>query len=429
MRYNIIKPSGNEIEHPYFRDLIHNFNYFHNHQMTEEKLLSYSNKWKDNSNLNHLPTVEDLLNTVPYEELMSGQQFVCKIPVSMVWTSAKSYGGYDRIEKVSIEKCIEKLNQKTFGDSELKGFSDADAGVLQAKVRITPNGEGGYDVTIVKFIGNHRIVKKLLANGGEDGYVRMMISFHNTNIYSLDNYIAVESEGHTTDAGDRVSQNEEQRFFSGLRAKRTEWVQVYNWMRSMEVNYRDIMNIDSVEGAEDFITLKSLQGLNRGTENGMFREYGKDNVNNAMRIIKRIAKEITGESTILITPLHCMTQMYWAFTDLPGKTNNGAPLFTVEELDRFMMQFFTMKNTVVNPFESEDMDRKNPRFSINELKQSGSMKSYAYINAHTFWPYINDCFKQNKQSKTGIGSDGAAMKMFLSKCDQWTYNEVKRIIT
>lgn len=429
MRYNIIKPETNEVYHPTYEDLIHNLNYFHTNQITEEKLLGYKGRWNDNSNLENLPTFNELLETLSLEELRSYPQHICRMPISYIWTSAMSLGGYDRIESVDLSKCVEKLNTQPFGSTTPKGFNDVDAGTLAAKIRLTVNSDGEYDVTVVKFIGNNRIVKKLLANGGEDGYVRMAVSFHSSGVYQLDDYLAIESEGHTTDAGDRLAQNEEQRFFSGLRANRIEYIQVYNWMRSMGVNYRNVMNIDKVDGAEDFITLQSLQGLNRGTENGLFRKYGKDNVNNAIRIIKRIANEITGEKTILVTPLHCITQMYWAFTDIPGKRDNSSPLYTVEEMDQFMIEFFTMKNTSINPFESEDSVRKQPRFGLNELKQTASVKSHVYINAHTFWPYINDCFKRNKQTKTGIGPDGQAMQSLLGLCDKWVVSEVKRIIT
>ena len=50
--------------------------------------------------------------------------------------------------------------------------------------------------------------------------------------------------------------------------------------------------------SENWLTLKSLQGIKNGQGNGLFKTYGEENVGRALQTIKRLCNEVTKETVI-----------------------------------------------------------------------------------------------------------------------------------
>ena len=172
---------------------------------------------------------------------------------------------------------------------------------------------GSCDWQLVKYIGNNRIVKKLIANNGEITNVLMSVTFHEQGLEQSD-YIQIEAERHTTDAGDRSGQNESQKFASSYRSGRKHAVDTFNFLKNEKLNYDGIMQIEGVEGAEDFLNLTSLSGLKEGMGNGFFKRFGEGNVRAAIGTVRKIAK-ITGEKSVGMSPIECLSIMFQCFTE------------------------------------------------------------------------------------------------------------------
>ena len=62
------------------------------------------------------------------------------------------------------------------------------------------------------------------------------------------------------------------------------------------------MQQEGIEGSENWLTLKSLQGIKNGQGNNHFKTYGEENVGSTLQTIKRLC-EITGETVIGATPV------------------------------------------------------------------------------------------------------------------------------
>ena len=84
-------------------------------------------------------------------------------------------------------------------------YRQSAAGVLSGMLR--PHQTLLDHWVLSKFIGNNRVVKKLLPNGGRPSRVLMQVQFHEVG-KTAEEYIQIESELHSTDAGDRSGQNE-----------------------------------------------------------------------------------------------------------------------------------------------------------------------------------------------------------------------------
>ena len=112
-------------------------------------------------------------------------------------------------------QCRTNLNEEN-QDGEPKGYRMSDAQTLSAMLRPHPTILGTY--ILVKFIGNNRVWMKLLANKGKDSLVKMEVTFHEEGLTQKD-YITIEAESHSTDAGNRSSQNELQKFASNYRSE------------------------------------------------------------------------------------------------------------------------------------------------------------------------------------------------------------------
>ena len=102
-----------------------------------------------------------------------------------------------------------------------------------------------------------------LIDNGKITEVLMSVRFHKMGLTQKE-YIKIESERHTTDAGDRSGQNESQKFASSYRAGRKHAVECFNFLKNEKLNYDGIMQLERVEGADDFLNLSSISGLKDG---------------------------------------------------------------------------------------------------------------------------------------------------------------------
>lgn len=374
INYEIVDSSNYDSTKKVFSDLINNNNYFHS-KYDEAKLICLGN-YNDNSNYDSYPTLEEIVNN--YDPIKDkGKTFVCTVKDSQIFTSDSSLGGYDRLTQVSDKKCRENLNQKLYGSDEPKGFDDNDAGTLNAFIRFLKGENGKIYFYLVKNMGNHRFWMKKLAHKGESVKLLFKVKFHDFDlILNQDNFITIESDAHHSDAGDRQSQNETQKFMSGLRAKRIETVECFNFLKEHKIEYADVMKLEKVPGSKNWPSITSIMGFNQGTGNGIFKKHKDINVIAAIGVAKSVAK-ITKETVIPNSSIWCLASMFDSLTENKGTSATSSALFNKDQLRKFFIAFFR-ENNKTSPF------RRN-KLKLADLVQSQGVKDYNFINCDIFW--------------------------------------------
>jgi len=179
-------------------------------------------------------------------------------------------------------------------------------------------------------------------------------------------------------------------------------------LKNNQFNYRTIMTQENVEGCEDWLTLKSLQGIKDGRGNGHFKKYGEDNVSLALTTIKELAK-ITGEEVIGATPIEVIALMYSIYTVYgKKKADNPTPMFTSDELHDYFVKLWKIKQIQSFGQRSE--------LKINSLSWSGGVKDNAYICAREFWPTIVEHWMDINDAKIGWSIECYANTKLIQKC-------------
>ena len=422
MTYVIARPTSALNSHiqASFPDLVNNLEVFREN-FSDEDILALPD-WNDDTNYSNLESLDELIERLDgdYDPTYT---YTVRVPIDYIYSSAKEQGGYDRTidvntKKSYIDTCKSNLNTND------KGYRQDDCGSLHGMIRQTvitdfETGEVKRLLVLAKDQGNNRVLMKLLANKGRVTDVRMDVRFHSVN---ETNYISEESEIHTTDAGNRNGQNEEQKFHSGYRSGRKEFVDCYNFLHKYNLNYNGIMQIEGVENADERLSLSNIMGLNAGEGNGIFKKYGKENVVHAIETIQELVK-ITGERTIPVTPVWCLALMYKTLTDIPLSAGDKSPVFTREQLHNFFVKFWEMKNR-------DDGFGGTSAFGVSELKQTGGVKNYAYIVSRMFWEDGNlmRWYKSQRNRKYGFGADCAPMKYLIGETDEFMKKEVNRLV-
>jgi len=401
---NIVSFNSNHKTH--FTDLVSNLKLFNN-QYNETRLNDLP-VWIDNSDYSNYPTFEEIVeNFDPKRD--NGKTFVCRVKDIQFWTSDSTLGGYDRGTKTSDQKCRDNLNQKLHGSDKPKGFNDDDAGTLNAYVRYHIDKNGVLHLYLVKNMGNHRFWMKKLANRGDSVELLVKIKFHKIedNLKQSD-FIRIESDAHHSDAGDRQSQNEGQKFHSGFRAEREELVDCFNFLYNNELNYQGIMELEKKENANTWPSLSSIMGFSNGGGNGIFKKYGEINVTAAVGVAKKIAKEVTKETTIPNSAIWCFASMFKSLTE-PQGTKGTPPLFNKEELSEFFYEYFKDQNI-------ESMFRRT-KLKLNDLSQTGGVKDFNYICITKFWRdgAIVEFFTTKRRRTNGFTTNHPCMKHFLNQ--------------
>ena len=140
-----------------YSDLINNFNTFHTHY-SEDELLDIKGKWEDDSDYSNYRELEDLVkNATPEDYEKSHVVSVWIHTFSVVkkhWVVVTVHFGLSQIVV---------LRRHNFLVSIVKGkYRQSAAGVMSGMLRPHPTLLDHW--VLVKFIGNNRVVKKLLAN-------------------------------------------------------------------------------------------------------------------------------------------------------------------------------------------------------------------------------------------------------------------------
>lgn len=389
-----------------FSDLINNNNYFHS-IYDEAKLICLDN-YNDNSNYNSYPTLEEIVkNYNPIED--KGKTFVCTVKDNQIFTSDSSTGGYDRLTQVSDKKCRENLNQPLFGSNEAKGFDDNDAGTLNGFIRFFKGENEKIYLYLVKNMGNHRFWMKKLAHRGESVVLLFKVKFHDLDLnLNQDNFITIESDAHHSDAGDRQSQNETQKFMSGFRAKRNETVECFNFLKENELEYAGVMQLEKISGSEKWPSLTSIMGFNQGMSNGIFKKYKDINVLAAIGVAKSVAK-ITKETIIPNSSIWCLASMFDSLSENKGTSPTSSALFNKDQLRKFFIAFFR-ENNKTSPF------RRN-KLKLADLVQSQGVKDYNFINCDIFWKdgAIVEYLTHIKDRQNGFTPNHPSMQHLLNQ--------------
>lgn len=396
-----------ETQSPLYSDLVNNKQLF-DESFTEEEIYKFD--YSDNSDYSHFEHIDDfLLRDFSDEDLK--KSYVIRVPIDYIWSSEKSKGGFDRPKWANLNKAQNLSNLNTpDANGDPKGYDERDAGILAGIFRPGPEIGGICDWQLVKYIGNDRIVLKLIANNGKVTDVLMSVCFHTIGL-EQNQYIAIEAERHTTDAGDRSGQNESQKFASSYRAKRTNAVHCFNYLKNNQLNYDGIMQIEGVENADSFLNLSSISGLKEGPGNGFFKKFGESNVTAAIKTIREVAK-ITGEDIIGASPIECLSLIYKCFTEYGKHEHSNQMMFEKEELDEFFVKYFKTLNT-----DQPDMFSGNGtkgKFLLKHLNASGTIKCMVYIGATKFWPALSNYWMFIRQSKHSFSNDCYATTMYIS---------------
>lgn len=359
-----------------FPDLVNNYDEFH--KIYDEKDLINLPSWTDNSDYSHLPSIFDII----FENHIH-KPILVRMPLNLIFSSEKSKGGYDRTLDIinSDNQCRTNLNQKDC-NGNIKGYDQIDASALSCYIRWSSDGTP----VCVKYIGNNRIQMKLLANRGEITEVAVMINVHPKDL-PYEECLRIEAENHCTDAGNRQSQNENQKFFSEIVAQRKGAVECFNFLRDNKLDFstktgnKSIMEMMDIS-IDNRLTLSNLGGLQHGYNSAPFTKFGIDNLKYAVRIAYEIGFNVTDEKVMNITPIKILAMMYKVFTNYGVKFKDG-PLFTVEQLDKFFIKHYEV---LASPWEEKTK-------KLNNLTVTGSNKDIALICVNEFFPSIQQYYK------------------------------------
>jgi len=406
-----------------FSDLVSNLQLFNKAYdgKDKDKLLHKLPFWSDNSNYNSYPTIDDVIkNFNPKTSL--DQTFVCRVRDDQIWSSDFTLGGFDRATQTNDKSCRNNLNTKKYGEDRVKGFNDDDSGTLNAYIRYQVKKDGTIDLICVKNMGNHRFwMKKLAAAGGPTEHL-MKIRFHEgmpalakfdlfgvvetSNPLKQAKMITIEAAAHHADAGDRNTQVEGQKFYSGLTAKIPAYVDCFDFLLANKINYKGIMQVKGVKDCENWPEISSITGLNLGKGNGSFKTYGTDNVLKSIAVARRIAMEITKEPIIMNSSIKCFGGMYKSLTELHDGITKS--LFSKEQLSDFFYDFFKENNR-------KSKFRRNS-IKLKMLTQSGSVKDFNYVSANMFWRdgAIVEYFRDMTDRDNGFTTSHKCMVHFLN---------------
>lgn len=407
INYSLVN-SGQKL---HFTDLLSNRSIFDEKYSVEE--LHKLPDWNDNSDYSSYTPIEDILNNFD-PDIDEGRTYTCLIGDEYIFTSDSSKGGFDRGSQTSDEKCRQNLNQTINGSDEPKGFDDNAAGILNAYIRYYVDKNGHIYFYVVKNMGNHRLWMKLLTHKGKKVKLPFKIKFHKlSEKLEQSDFIRIEADAHHSDAGDRQSQNENQKFYSGLLSNRKEFLDAFSYLQKHRIEYAGIMKQQNIEGCDGWPILNSIYLLNKGFGNGIFKDYKETNVDWAMKTAREIALKVTKEEVIPNSAIRCFASMFYylteQFSDSSGKLCSS--LFDKDELKDFFVLFFKEKNTT-------SIFRKN-KLLLKDLSISSGVKDINYICASIFWNEgaIIEYFKTTKNRNNGFKSGNPNMNNFIQDID------------
>ena len=478
MKFKIMSANDciGEYNHPTVPTAINNFKAFTKHWKTENsenpsgwKYLKDIEDFSNDQDLDHLPTIEEIIEEYikdpdkfrPY--VKNGQKkrrmFPCRILASQTWSSEKSIydenldsTGYDRpiTQTMNQSLHLSHLRQKDKETSESKGFTNHDCMMLAGLVRIK-HCDDKIEVTITKPEGNGRIVKGLITSKGEDMYFPYQVSFHEENLSEKEMH-KVEAKMHHTDAEERSTQNESQKFSSGYNAGVPEYVFCYNFLWELELDFDGVMNAKrKAQGLKPWKQVSSISMINRGENEGMFKKAkngitlhpqqpGYEFTRLAHIVAKKMAEK-TKEDIIFSSAIQAIASMFHSlcqdFNRLAKNPSSKGPLFTEQQLEDYLIQFAEDAEILYNiKLECEKIQGRpigvmKDTFKLKDLALTPSTKSIEAICVRVFWKdkHITNWWMNIKKSARGFSEENPNIIHFVNKCkDPATKTEMKRTI-
>lgn len=276
---------------------------------------------------------------------------------------------------------------------------------------------------------------KLLATRGDDAEMLVQIIFHDPEADESE-MMKIEANNHYTDAEMRRGQNENDKFRAGFAAGDYKAKEAENFLRKIGFDFKNFFKdigeteIDGVN-VDDLPKLRALTGLTSGPGNGWYGQYGQDNLMKTGRRVKKVM-DITKEKEITSSAFASLTVLAKALEDHGLKSEDSKPLFDQKGMDKFVEDFFKMKNakTENSLFEETVSEKKNPVFGLRELNQTAFMKNYAFNSIRTFWPEVRRFYRNYYETKQSFGSESAAGRYLIGEIgkDEWLIKQAKRIL-
>jgi hypothetical protein len=400
-----------KLEHPEYPDLVNNEYLFNSYYSS--KKIDVTQTWSDDSDYSFYPHIDDIIDEL-VENPTKYKDITVRVNSEYIYSSAKQRGGFDRpldlLTNGGYEKATESLRIKNDLGQE-RGFISADCPTMNGFVRWTYNEQGGVTgITIVKNMGNHRFILKKRAAGGNRVEMLIKLHFHPVEPkQTLNEMIRRESDSHHTDAQDQRGQTEEQKAYSGFKSGRKEYIDLVNFLKEVQVDYADILKQEKLLLEEKTPKVTNIGHMNGGINSGIFKKLGIDNVRWAFKTAREIALHPTQEPcqlSISHSSIMCFTNLYYYFTE--RFQNQADPLFSKEELHKFLIAKFTTSH-----------DWEDPMKLIN-LNQTSGQKDYNVINAINFVKSLRNYYQKKKTTKTGdprkyaFGMEKPAVQAFFN---------------
>ena len=462
--HRIASSNGIKITHEdeEFASLVSNLSLF-NETYSEQELHQWNvavgpDGFPDDSDYSNQKTLEEIIRDEYFrnpEPPTPNIFFDCIVRIDLIWSSdSDTYDpklklmGCDRpraqiLKKESHLNDLREVNPIT--GKENKGFSVADCMKLAGQVRVQyKEDEGGYVFTLVKTEGNGRFVKKLIANfdPADPKYTRILylpftIFFHPQDA-SLEVMNKGEAGQHHVDAEKRITQNEAQKFASGIAMGNPASVYCKKFLTELELDFKEHMNEErKIMKEKPWPSISSISRINQGEGKGMFsfnskkgNQPGYDFTKLGFQTAREIAKDITEEDLIMSTSAQTFASMYHSFCTDHHPTQVGRKaqkaLFTVEELKEYFLTFFRKNN--IKHSNDEDLLPED-EIKLKNLSLSGGIKSLEYLAITVFWegdgrPKIGRWWKRNvftkdgQARKNGFTSDHDCAVNFILKADK-----------
>lgn len=409
---SIVYFNPSEKYHPLFPDLVNNeylFNFYY-----LNKKVDTTQTWSDDSDYSSYVYLPDIIDDI-LKNPSKYKDFTARVPSDWIYTSSKKIGGYDRPEDLLVnggyETATESLKQKDRFNKE-RGFISADCPTMNGFLRWHYDKKGKVvGFTIVKNMGNHRFVLKKRSNGGKT--VELLIKLHAHPVdpnESLEDIQCRESDSHHTDAQNQRGQTEEQKAYSGFKAKRKEYLELVDLLRDLQIDYGDILKqANLLDDSNNTPSISSVSKMNGGINSGVFSSLGFENVKWALATAREIALHDEQKEHLLKishSAVMCFSNLYYYFTENFG---DQTPIMSKMELRVFLLSTFTTRAS-----------KWKKVMSLNDLNQSGGQKDYNVINAVTLLKDLNDYYvemiptKASTKRKRGLGMENPAMKSFFN---------------
>jgi hypothetical protein len=461
----LIASDGDVIAHPSIPTAVSNLSIF-NEQYTKP-ILKKIEKFKDDSDLSRLPTLEEIIekNYDPENPPKPTESFDCRVKDIHIFSSEKSEydpdtesNGYDRPfeqGKATPEKIkfhVDMLRKPDAYGKPNKGFVGGDCNTLTARIRVSKKGDT-YEFTVMKTAGSGRFVKLKITKRGGPIELPFKIYFH-----SIDEDVqimnAVEAAQHHTDAQERMSQNEDQKFASAIVAKLPEAIYCRDFLFECGLDYKGHMNAKRKNNIQDlWPSVTSISAINLGEGKGLFSIKKKDAAGRhfaelGFRTSKKVAQEITEEKEIPTTAAFLLSSMYHSYCQLhshTAKDSNKVPEFTEPMMEEFLCEYCEMKvqnakdrnkKKLTNFSNFTKKKGKEETFSLKSLSLSTGIKSLEYIACLHFWEDTGDgplikVWWMNKNNKDrGFSIESQGTQNFLRKVsDEALRNDMKRRMT